>query len=61
MRVDRHLVLVLTELLDGVNHSRVALETQHHELLQEMVKSDLLGKRESKVLNPQGSVSFRRS
>ena len=45
MRVGRHLVLVLTEVLDGVDHSRVALETRHHELSREMVGGDLLGER----------------
>ena len=34
MRVNRHLVLVLMEVLDRVGHSRVALETQHHSFFE---------------------------
>ena len=51
MRVDRHLVLVLTKELDGVSCSRVVLEARHHELLGKAVRSDLLGER--RVEGPQ--------
>jgi len=42
VRVDCYLVLVLTDVLDGVSHSRVALEAQHHKLLWEAVRSGFL-------------------
>jgi len=32
MRVERHLILVLPEVLDGIGHPRVALEARHDEL-----------------------------
>ena len=41
MRVNRHLVLVLMNVLDGVSCSRVAFKARHHELFHEVVKSDL--------------------
>ena len=41
--VDRHLVLVMSKMLDGVCHSRVPVEVLHSELLWEMVREDLLG------------------
>jgi len=52
MRVDRHLVLVLTEVLDRVGRSRVALEARHHELLRETVRSDILGEQRVKGTQP---------
>ena len=45
MRVDRHLVLVLTEVLDWVGCSQVAFEARRHELLREAIRSYLLGER----------------
>ena len=42
MSVGCHLVLVLTEVLDGVGHSRVVFETWYHKLLEKVVRSDLL-------------------
>jgi len=45
VRVDCYLVLVFTHVLDGVGGFRIALETRHHELLREAVRSDLLRKR----------------
>jgi len=41
--VDHHSVLVLMEVLEGVDLSLVALEARHHELLREAVRSDILG------------------
>ena len=55
MRVDRHLVLVLTEVLDRIGCSRVAVEARHHELLRKVVRS-LLGER--RIKGPQ-FVSLR--
>ena len=43
VKVDRQLFLVLMEVFDVVSWSRVAVVTQHHELLQEVVRSDILG------------------
>jgi len=42
VKVDHHLVLVLTEVLDGVSRSRVGLEAPYHELHREAVRSDIL-------------------
>jgi len=42
MRVDCHLVLVLSEVLDGIGRPRVALEVWHYELCEEMVRGDFL-------------------
>ena len=33
MGVDRHLDLIGTKVLDGVNHSGIAVEVRYHELL----------------------------
>ena len=42
MRVDRYLVLVLPELLDGIGPPRVALEARHNELFGGAVRGDFL-------------------
>jgi len=44
MRVDRHLVLVVPKMLDGVCCSRVPIEARHYELLWETVREHLLEK-----------------
>ena len=38
VRVDRHLVLALPEVLDGIAHPRVALEARHYELFGEAMR-----------------------
>jgi len=38
VRVDCHLVLVLSEVLDGISHPRVALEVRHYELFRKTVR-----------------------
>ena len=53
MRVYCHLVLILTEVLDGVGRSRIALEARHHELLREAVRSDILEERRVKGAQPK--------
>jgi len=42
VRVDRHLVLVLPEVLDGIDRLRVALEAWHYELFRKAVRGDFL-------------------
>ena len=42
VRVDRHLVLVLPEVLDGIDRPRVALEAWHYELFVKEMKGDFL-------------------
>jgi len=41
MRVDHHLILVLPEVLNGIDHPGVTLEAQH-ELFGETVRDDFL-------------------
>jgi len=41
--IDRYIILVLAEMLDGVGRSRVVFETWHHELLREAMRGDYLG------------------
>jgi len=38
MRVDRYLVLVLSEEMNGINRSRVVLEVRHYELFEKTVR-----------------------
>ena len=63
MRMDRHLIRVLTEVLDRISCSQVPLKAQHHELLRKGVKSDIL-REESlqcsihKALSPSGEDDF---
>ena len=52
MREERHLVLILTKVLDEVSRSRVALEALHHELLREAARSNLLGEQRVKDAQP---------
>ena len=40
--MDRHLLLVLSEVLDGITRPRVALEAWRDELFGEAVKDDFL-------------------
>ena len=42
VRVNCHLDLISSEVLDGVGHSGVAIEARYHELLREPVGCDLL-------------------
>jgi len=42
VRVDRHLVLVLPEVLDEIGDPRVALEDWHYELFGDAVRGDFL-------------------
>ena len=46
VRVDCHLILVLPEVMDGINHSGIVFEARIAicELLQEAAKSDLFRK-----------------
>ena len=47
------LSIVLTELMDGVNRSRVVVEAWHHKLLPKVVRSSLLKGR--RVKGPQSA------
>jgi len=63
VRMNRHLVLILTEVMDGVDCSGVAFEARHHKLLREAVRSDLLGERrvedaQPTRLYPSGEVDW---
>ena len=40
VRVNRHLILVLQEVLDRIGRPRVALEARHYELFGEVVRGD---------------------
>jgi len=42
MRVDRHLVLILPEVLDGIDRRGVALKAQNYEHFGEAVRGDFL-------------------
>ena len=42
MRMDCHLVLVLSELLDGIGRPRVVFEARYHKLLGKVVRTDFL-------------------
>ena len=54
VRVNHHLVPVLTEVLDGVGCSRGAFETRHHELLWKVVRNDLFEERRVEDAQPVG-------
>jgi len=45
MGIDRHLIQVLPEMLDGVCSPRVAFQIRHHELLREAMRGDFVGER----------------
>jgi len=42
MRVDYHLILVLREVLDGINRTRVALDARHYELFGKTIRGYFL-------------------
>ena len=42
VRVDCHLVLVLSEVLDGIGRHIVALKARHYELFGEAMRGDVL-------------------
>ena len=49
MRVDRHFILVVLKMLDGVGRSGVEVEARHHELPRETVSHDFLREWELKI------------
>ena len=55
MGADRYLDLIGLEVLNGVSHSSIATEARYHELLQELVRHDLLRKRG--ITDPQDGRS----
>ena len=42
MKVDRHFILLLSKMLDGIGHTRVALEVSIMNFLGETVRADVL-------------------
>jgi len=59
VKMARRLILVLSEVLDGIDRPRVAIEAQHYEVFGKAVEVISSESGESEVLKPQGSTSFR--
>ena len=56
MGMDSHLDLVGSEVLDGIGHSSITVESRYHELLLKPMRYDLLRKR--RIGDPQDGRSW---